>query len=255
MKVSLISHTPDALNLLLRTKNTRLKYEEDPAGWTEEKKAEHLNYMLRTIQSSWEFVEYVFQIEDVTRAFTHEFVRSRHASFAQQSMRVIDASQNGALVPESMTAEQKYIFDRALDHSFSAYGALLHTGAPPGDARGILPTNVLTSIIAKFNLRALHDTAQLRLCTRATGEYQNVFRLMKQEVVKVHPWTEPFIRVACAWNGVCIFPNFKECPIQPLTYNSQANREVHEDRLRHIQTEWDQTRFEAKPTAVGGKAM
>ena len=71
MKVELLSCTPDALNLLLRTKNTRLAYDEDPADWSEEERAKHLEYMLGTIKSSWEFVDYVFRISGVTRAFTH----------------------------------------------------------------------------------------------------------------------------------------------------------------------------------------
>jgi len=45
----MISHTPDALNLLLRTKNTRLGFNEEPEEWSEEKKSEHLEYMLTTI--------------------------------------------------------------------------------------------------------------------------------------------------------------------------------------------------------------
>lgn len=255
MRVSLINFTPDALNLLLRTKNTRMKYEEDPAGWSAEKKAEHLDYMRNTIKSSLEFVEYVFQIEEVSRAFTHELVRSRHASFAQQSMRVVDVSENGVRVPDGLTEEQRNTFLGSASEAVETYSDLLASGVAPGDARGILPTNILTSIIAKFNLRALHDTAKLRLCTRATGEYQDVMRAMKAEVVAVHPWAEPFIQVSCALDGVCAFPNFKECPIQPLTYNAPVARAEHEARLERIKNEWIVKRFEAKPRAQDGKAI
>ena len=43
MNVELLSHTQDALNLLLRTKVTRLKQDDDPAQWSEQKKKEHLD--------------------------------------------------------------------------------------------------------------------------------------------------------------------------------------------------------------------
>jgi hypothetical protein len=47
MKVNLLSYTPDALTLLFRTKNTRLKHDEDPATWPEEKRAELIDALER----------------------------------------------------------------------------------------------------------------------------------------------------------------------------------------------------------------
>jgi thymidylate synthase ThyX len=99
MKVFLENHTQDALNLLLKTKNTRLAHNSDPATWSEEERQEHLAYMRDTIKSSWEFVDYVFRIEGVTRAFTHQLVRTRTGSYAQEAMRVIDASQHEVMEP------------------------------------------------------------------------------------------------------------------------------------------------------------
>ena len=80
MKVELISYTPDALTLLLKTKGTRLTHQDDPATWSEEKRKEHLEYMRDTIKSSWEFVDAVFKIDGVTRAFTHQ--RTTHGLHA-----------------------------------------------------------------------------------------------------------------------------------------------------------------------------
>jgi hypothetical protein len=62
MKVTLLSYTPNALDLLLFTKNTRLTMNgatlADIAAWPQEKKLAELEYMRNTIQSSWEFVDY-----------------------------------------------------------------------------------------------------------------------------------------------------------------------------------------------------
>ena len=53
MKVKLVSYTSDAKNLLIFTKNTRLFDSEDSYGdvasWTEKKKQDELDYMLKTI--------------------------------------------------------------------------------------------------------------------------------------------------------------------------------------------------------------
>src|SRR4051812_12726429 len=103
MKVTLIDWTgcgnPDewhAANVLIFTKSTRLTMApglfKEIADWPTDKKLKELEYMANTIPSSWEFCDYTFMIEGVTRAFTHQFVRSRTWSFAQQTMQVLDVS-------------------------------------------------------------------------------------------------------------------------------------------------------------------
>ena len=71
MKVKLINYTSDAVNLLLFTKNTRLMDDDNALSkiktWSEEKKQEELHYMLKTIRSSWEFIDYTFPSHDLQR--------------------------------------------------------------------------------------------------------------------------------------------------------------------------------------------
>lgn len=264
MKVSLINYTQDALNLLLRTKGTRLKHEDDPAFWDDAKKAEHLAYMRDTIKSSWEFVDYVFKIEGVTRAFTHQLVRTRTGSYAQEAMRVIDASGFESLMPESVrdwnegkedyrTPTAAQVWAHCMAEIDTDYRELVGLGVPRQDARGVLPTNVLTSIVAKFNLRTLANMAELRLCTRTQGEYQDVFREMRRLVIEVHPWSEEFINVFCANHGHCAFPRYgeTECPVYPAVL---PNAELAALRER-IKTKFASVRYEARPIAKDGKAM
>jgi flavin-dependent thymidylate synthase len=198
MKVQLISYTDDAVNLLLFTKNTRLMNDDDAyaqiAEWPQEKKQEELDYMLQTIRSSWEFIDYTFNIRDVSRGFTHQFVRTRQASYAQQSQRTVDMSGFGYYTPTRIAENEvaKALYDQAMNDINDAYQALREI-VPAEDARGILPTNIHTNIVAKFNLRTLSEMAKSRLSPRAQGEYQEVFKLMVSEVVAVHPWAEPFL--------------------------------------------------------------
>ena len=244
--VKLISYTPNALALLLYTKNTRLQGAQtlsDIEQWPEEKKLEHLAYMRNTIKSSWEFVDFVFEIKKVDKNFTHQFVRTRHGSYAQQSQRTVDV--RGAGYTEIGDTQYNNIVDGAL----TAYGALINRGMPVQDARGILPGCVETEIIAKFNLRTLHEMAQVRLCTRTQGQYQAVFKLMKAVVVEVYPWAADFIKVACAWNGVCIFPLYRDCPVQPITLLASPTT------LADIESVWERTNHAANPRAVDGKTM
>lgn len=257
MKVTLLSFTPDALTLLLKTKGTRLAHTDDPAAWNEEKRAEHLAYMRDTIKSSWEFVDYVFQIEGVTRAFTHQLVRTRTGAYAQESQRTVDVSDHEVIRPEAFDegSELGILWDASANKILRDYGDMMHRwGAAAQDARGILPTNISTSIVAKFNLRTLSDMAKLRLCTRTQGEYQNVFRMMREVVSEVHPWARDFLDVHCAATGTCAFPRYGESGACPL-YKHVVPQSVVERIRNVIRKEEETVRHVAVPVAVEGRTM
>lgn len=198
MKVELVNYTSDAVDLLLFTKNTRLMDDEDAykqiASWPEDAKQKELDYMLQTIRSSWEFIDYTFNVRDVSRGFTHQFVRTRQASYAQQSQRTVDMFGFSYYTPDRIenNPEALEAYGKAMADIADAYQKLRDL-VPAEDARGILPTNIHTNIVAKFNLRTLSEMAKSRLSPRAQGEYQQVFKLMVAEIVRVHPWAEPFL--------------------------------------------------------------
>lgn len=253
MKVELISFTPDALNLLLTTKGTRLAHTDDPASWSEAKKQEHLDYMRDTIKSSWEFVDYTFRISGVTRAFTHQLVRTRTGSYAQESQRTVDVSDHEVFRPFSLELNElgaDQIWDDAINTVMGAYKDMIIAEIPVQDARGILPTNITTSIIAKFNLRTLHETAKTRMCTRTQGEYQDVFREMRKLVVAAHPWTDEFLQVYCVATGTCAFPRYGKdsCPVYLPGMDNGAIRRAASKLFWTL-------RHEAKPAAKEGKAQ
>ena len=247
MEVKLLNFTDNALPLLLYTKNTRLQGKQsldDIIDMPHEEQMKHLMYMKDTIQSSWEFVDYTFEIKGVSRAFTHQFVRTRAGSYAQESQRTVDV--RGAEVINTCDHPNKDIFDSYSAAIMEGYGRMIDTGVPVQDARGILPTNTETSIIAKFDLRTLHNMALVRLCTRTQGEYQKVFKKMVDLVISVHPWAEHFIKVHCAWYGTCAFPRYDECPIKEDTiYVSEGHKVMIEEK-------WKKTNHEAVPIAKGG---
>lgn len=199
MKVTLISSTPHAAELLIFTKSTRLTMSPglmaEIMRWPEEKKLAELEYMANTIPSSWEFVDYVFMIEGVSRAFTHQFVRSRNASYAQQTMRVLNMGEYD-YVHTTRSAEHpqaRAIIDAVNAAIRYGYRQMIELGLPAEDARGILPTNISTNIVAKFNLRALSELVKSRTGGRTQGEYQRVAQAMADAVLAVHPWAEKFL--------------------------------------------------------------
>jgi flavin-dependent thymidylate synthase len=199
VKVTLLNHTPEARELLIFTKSTRLTLSpglmDEIRGWPEERKCAELDYMANTIPSSWEFVNYVFLIEGVSRAFTHQFVRSRNASYAQQTMRVLDMGDYDYVFTERVAADPiaKSVVDRLNATIRATYRQLLELGLPAEDARGILPTNISTNICAQFNLRALSELVKSRTGGRTQQEYQRVANAMADAVLAVHPWAEKFL--------------------------------------------------------------
>jgi flavin-dependent thymidylate synthase len=199
MKVSLISTTPDAAELLIFTKSTRLTMSpglfDEIKSWPLTRKLAELEYMANTIPSSWEFVDYVFLIEGVSRAFTHQFVRTRNASYAQQTMRVLNMGEFDYVYTHRNLTDPaaKTVVDSALQTVKACYNTLIELGQPAEDARGILPTNIATNIVAKFNLRTLSELAKSRTGGRTQNEYQNVMRAMVDAVIFVHPWADKFL--------------------------------------------------------------
>jgi len=224
MKVTLIEHTRQAKDILLFSKRTRYLNSIDDfevvKAMTEKEKSEELDYVFNTISSSWEFIDYIFLIEDVTRAFTHQLVRHRvGTSFAQQTQRMADMNNFRYLIPEGLVDDQQvmdngFIYSETMNKIKKGYNDLIENRAEPQDARGVLPTNILTNILLKINLRALSSMLELRLCVRTQGEFQDVAKKMRSSVVKIHPWASPVLQPYCIINGQCKFPRFDRCPIK-----------------------------------------
>lgn len=199
MKVTLISYTPNAVDLLLFTKSTRLTMSPEMLGaiktWDDTTKMAELQYMANTIPSSWEFIDYVFMVEGVSRAYTHQQVRTRAASYAQQTMRVLNMCDFDYIFTDKNKQNDAAmaIINDTLNAIRRAYLALLDMGQAPEDARGLLPTNISTNIICKFNLRTFSELVKSRTGGRTQSEYQKVVNAMADEVIKVHPWAEMFL--------------------------------------------------------------
>lgn len=200
MKVTLLNFTPNAREILVYTKNTRLSVSADMfdkvKSMSDEDIQRELDYMVNTIKSSWEFVDATFSIEGVGRGFTHQFVRNRLGSYAQQTMRILDMDGFDYITGPSISADPKLQlqYDNAMKAINEAYTSLIAQGAKIEDARGLLPTNISTNIVAKFNLRALSQMMMSRASNRTQSEYRDVLDAMYEAVVQAEPWCADFLR-------------------------------------------------------------
>ncbi len=200
MKVTLLNFTPNARQMLVFTKSTRLNITPGLMDviklYDDEKLQKELDYMVDTIKSSWEFVDATFCIEGVSRGFTHQFVRNRLGSYAQQTMRILDMGDFDYITGPSIANDPrlKSLYDTMMANINEYYKRLISAGAKIEDARGILPTNISTNIIAKFNLRALSQMMLSRASNRTQDEYRQVLDAMYAAVVEAEPWCASFLR-------------------------------------------------------------
>lgn len=201
MQVKLIDYTQDAAAKLIFTKATRLNmtaglYEEILAHCQDtEWRDKELAYMAKTIPSSWEMCEFTFLITGVSRAFTHQFVRTRHGSYAQQTQRLVNMDQFTYVTGPSIKEDEarKLVYDKCMGVISEAYAELIRLGAAVEDARGVLPTNICTNIVAKFNLRTLSEMCKSRTGGRTQDEYRLVINAMADAALAVYPWLEQFL--------------------------------------------------------------
>jgi len=227
LDVKLIQWTPNAEELLMFTKDTRLLSGPDDYIKKFELKGEERQKefakVFSSISSPLEFVDYIFLITNVTRAFTHQLVRHRvGVAFAQQAQRVVDMSGFSYMTPDSFLDHDpkdgynmlNHVYELTMEHIQEGYEELINLGARAQDARGVLPTNVHTNILFKVNLRAMLEMAHIRLCVRAQGEFQQVALKIREEASRVHPWVADRMGPLCISKGICAFPVFDRCPIK-----------------------------------------
>lgn len=179
-----------AARVLVFTKSTRLKM--SPEGFdhflfkpADEIKQE-LEKMARTIPSSWEFVDLTFMIENVSRATAQQITRSRNASFAMQSQRVLDVRDATFDAPVAWVQEANGMID--------TYSEAVDSGVSIEEARDLLPMGIHCNLVAKYNLRALVDLVRARSSSRVQGPYRSVIDQMKEETISVWPWAETFFQ-------------------------------------------------------------
>lgn len=187
-----------------------------------------------------EWVRVSLLIEGVTRAFTHQLVRQRTATYVQESMRfaVKDNAGYEVALPPSLEgladdAPARRIWDAAVAKNAWSYKALIAHGMPAEDARGLLPTNIGTRVHYTTDLRNLVAHSGLRLCSQAQYEWKLVWREMLQAILlhgpDEHRWQQVEIcrlfAPICYQTGRCEFmgPADRFCRIRDRVEAHRAN--------------------------------
>jgi len=101
----------------------------------------------------------------VDRGISHEIVRHRIASFAQESTRYCNYSGEGigVIVPSYLDKGSEYrLWASMCEEAEDAYTALIQSGKTPQEARAVLPTCLKTELVMTANLREWRHFFKLR---------------------------------------------------------------------------------------------
>jgi thymidylate synthase (FAD) len=157
-----------------------------------------------------------FAISDVSRSLTHQLVRHRIASYAQQSQRYVNLNEPNYVIPPKIAKnrQMKKAYDKTMQEIWVHYNKLLEMGIPAEDARYILPNATCTNIIVTMNARALLNFFELRCCLHAQWEIRQLANKMLTEVKKVAPIIFKNAGPSCKSKGICP-EHKKDCPFYP----------------------------------------
>ncbi|HEX2951911.1 MAG TPA: FAD-dependent thymidylate synthase [Armatimonadota bacterium] len=165
----------------------------------------------------WSIIEQLdfnFIIRGISRACSHQLVRHRLASYAQQSQRYVDKADFRYVVPESIREcpEAYALYQdtmRDLGERYEQLQELMRAAHPDfskesvnQDARFILPNACETEIVMKINARQVLEMSRKRLCSRAQWEIRAMFEKIREILQAEVPVIFDNLGADCAW-GKC----------------------------------------------------
>lgn len=140
-------------------------------------------------ESILEHAVYTFEIKGVSRALSHQLVRHRVASYAQQSQRYVNMEGFEYITPESIRDNPNSLeqYEWGMKAIQKVYNTMLSFGIPEEDARYILPNACTTNLVLTANARELRHIFALRTCTRAQDEIRELTEKMLEICKEVSP--------------------------------------------------------------------
>ena len=132
------------------------------------------------------FAHATFHVSGISRACSHQFVRSKHLDFLQRSQRYCNESDVTFIIPTS-TMDNNVLFRRHNAHCLALYNDLIAEGVKKEDARFVLPEATCTQLIVTGNFQAWIDFIRLRSGKEVQWEIRNVAREINRILMRECP--------------------------------------------------------------------
>ena len=126
----------------------------------------------------------------VDRGVSHELVRHRIASFAQESTRYCNYGNLGLtfIKPSSISDPMLIgLWTNAMHIASNAYLSLLNNGCSPQQARAVLPNSLATSLVITANLREWRTILKLRCALDAHPDMRHIMLQTLQKMYELFP--------------------------------------------------------------------
>lgn len=127
------------------------------------------------------------------RGVTHELVRHRLCSFAQESTRYCNYSKEKFgrnvkfIVPFFFNERQLALWTEACARAEAAYFDLLEEGASPQEARTVLPNSTAAEIVMSGNFRQWRHVLKLRTAPDAHSQMREIMCPLGEELKRRVP--------------------------------------------------------------------
>lgn len=209
MKVTLLQHTPQPERTVAMA--ARLCYSpanlEDLNRDLSDSEVDRLVRMLMRLghHSPLEHASFTVAIEGVSRALSHQLVRSRIASYSQQSQRYVSEDRFQMVTPPTIRSQSQAqrVYRQAMEAQRQAYERLRDLGIPAEDARFVLGQGFSTRIITTMNARAWNHWFRLRCCHRAQWEIRALANKILEVLAAAAPGLFQDSGPSCISEGIC----------------------------------------------------
>ena len=126
------------------------------------------------------------------RGVTHEMVRHRLCSFAQESTRYVKYDKRNMEFIEpvwwgSSTETEQMLWFESMESAENHYIDLMHQGWKAQEARSVLPNSLKTEIVVKGNTREWRHIFQQRCAKTAHPQMYELMRPLLEEVKSLVP--------------------------------------------------------------------
>lgn len=145
----------------------------------------------------------MFYITGVSRNFSHQLVRHRHISYAQQSLHYTIAEDTSIAIGTKVPTEYIAVMELQAKRAVELYQTLVDKGVPREEARHILPSGIATKIVCTSNLREWLHFVSIRSCKVNCEEIREVALQIEAILLAQFPWLLNYLGPSCIVNKRC----------------------------------------------------